>query len=815
MSTAQTLTFTANGAGTSTAADAVTSLLASAAANTTLTGAGITVSQNASNQLVFTNSANQQFTVESAGDTGNLLGLGAYALKTGSTTADYTSILAAANYDPTGTVVTTGANPAPQTSLQFSVGGGPAVSIASIALDAGDATAAKHTSAASVAAVSIAAGANSFHFAVDGQNVNVALTADTPASTANITSGAVTFGNVSTGDQVQVSINGTTHNVTLLGYGGSVGGAADTSVADVQGDLQNAIDTAFGVSHATVTTDGTHLTITSATAGSGGSVAITNGLAQDGLAHLNFSNLQSSQGTDTTTSAASVANQINSAITAANLTGGAAATASVLANGAIAITNSAVGADHTVSAITAGTNLGANSLTGSLITALTVGTTATLGTNISGTNLATVITGELNANATLAAAGLTASFGAGKLTISSSNNTAFRVNAGASAANGTSVGTVDLTSGANFSQSPATLKIATVDAGVSASTTVTLNQNYATAGALVTAINTQLTAAGSTASASQVSINGKNYLQISNGTAGPSHSVQVLSTGTANATLGFTDNTVKAGNNEVNIGFGVSNTSDVGNVGLAVGQSALSVVNAGGTTQTGALTFAALTPTTGTQALTVAANNSNGAQQSLTITLAATGAGTAALSNSGSGDSIDNAVAYINSQLQKTNNSTLQSIVAVKQAVGGKEEINFVSPLAAFQVGVGTAAPNTGLNAGAAETATASLTGASSNISIETQAGAEAAITAIGNAVSALGSAQATVGIGENQLGYAVSLASSQVTNLSAAESNIRDANVAAQAANLSKAQVLQQASIAAMAQANSAPQAVLALLRG
>jgi flagellin len=38
---------------------------------------------------------------------------------------------------------------------------------------------------------------------------------------------------------------------------------------------------------------------------------------------------------------------------------------------------------------------------------------------------------------------------------------------------------------------------------------------------------------------------------------------------------------------------------------------------------------------------------------------------------------------------------------------------------------------------------------------------------------------------------------------------------VASEAANLSKAQVLQQASIAAMAQANSAPQAVLSLLKG
>jgi flagellin len=70
------------------------------------------------------------------------------------------------------------------------------------------------------------------------------------------------------------------------------------------------------------------------------------------------------------------------------------------------------------------------------------------------------------------------------------------------------------------------------------------------------------------------------------------------------------------------------------------------------------------------------------------------------------------------------------------------------------------------------------------------------------------------VGAGQNDLHYAVKLAQSQIANFSAAEARIRDADVAAEAANLTKAQVLQQASMAAMAQANSAPQSVLSLLR-
>jgi flagellin len=92
--------------------------------------------------------------------------------------------------------------------------------------------------------------------------------------------------------------------------------------------------------------------------------------------------------------------------------------------------------------------------------------------------------------------------------------------------------------------------------------------------------------------------------------------------------------------------------------------------------------------------------------------------------------------------------------------------------------------------------------------------GAEAAINAVTNAVQLLGQVQGSVGAGENDLNYAIGLANSQITNFSATESSIRDADVATEAANLTKAQVLEQASVAAMAQANAAPQAILSLLK-
>ncbi|MCL6545775.1 MAG: flagellin [Bryobacteraceae bacterium] len=89
------------------------------------------------------------------------------------------------------------------------------------------------------------------------------------------------------------------------------------------------------------------------------------------------------------------------------------------------------------------------------------------------------------------------------------------------------------------------------------------------------------------------------------------------------------------------------------------------------------------------------------------------------------------------------------------------------------------------------------------------------ALSAITAAVGLLGAVQGKVGTGQNKLYYAIQLAQSQIASFSAAESRLRDADIAAEAANLTKAQVMEQASLAAMAQANASPQAVLALLRG
>lgn len=111
--------------------------------------------------------------------------------------------------------------------------------------------------------------------------------------------------------------------------------------------------------------------------------------------------------------------------------------------------------------------------------------------------------------------------------------------------------------------------------------------------------------------------------------------------------------------------------------------------------------------------------------------------------------------------------------------------------------------------------AQADATGLAINaLTVDTAANAATAVTALATAVTTLGSVQAQVGTIENRLTYAISLAQSQIVNNKAAESRIRDANVAEESTNLTKYNILTQSGMAALAQANASTASVLALLR-
>ena len=97
---------------------------------------------------------------------------------------------------------------------------------------------------------------------------------------------------------------------------------------------------------------------------------------------------------------------------------------------------------------------------------------------------------------------------------------------------------------------------------------------------------------------------------------------------------------------------------------------------------------------------------------------------------------------------------------------------------------------------------------------INTQGAAATAVTTVAAAITTLGAVQGQVGTLENRLSYAINLAQSQIVNTRAAESRIRDANIAEESANLTRFNILNQSGLAALAQANQSTSAVLSLLR-
>ncbi|WP_341218421.1 flagellin, partial [Neptunomonas phycophila] len=124
--------------------------------------------------------------------------------------------------------------------------------------------------------------------------------------------------------------------------------------------------------------------------------------------------------------------------------------------------------------------------------------------------------------------------------------------------------------------------------------------------------------------------------------------------------------------------------------------------------------------------------------------------------------------------------------------------------------------------AGAMETAigiqeTNSAEGAGSNVAsidISTAAGAQKAIDTIDAALEQINSTRGDLGAVSNRLDFTVNNLSNVAENVSAARSQIQDADFAAESANLSRAQVLQQAGTAMLAQANASSQNVLSLLQ-
>jgi len=306
----------------------------------------------------------------------------------------------------------------------------------------------------------------------------------------------------------------------------------------------------------------------------------------------------------------------------------------------------------------------------------------------------------------------------------------------------------------------------------------TLNTNFASNSSLQQAGLVASTGAGSSI---VISSNNGTYFRVSSNTSGGAYGFGTV-----------------AGSASTTAVTGGSNTTSAALV-------------SGGSSSSGLLAYSSIRNGNDDQLITLAAKDSAGVEQSLAVTLQAD-------STAQRGRTIDEAINYINTQIQASSSEDIKKIVAVKErdaAAGGAEKIRFISALASFKVSVGDNPNDTGVTTSQGGVVSSALLTGGANVDISSQTNAQSAVSALAAAVIELGKVQAVVGRGQNQFNFAVSLAQTQLNNLAASESRIRDADLAAEAANLTRAQILQQAGIAALAQANSAPQAVLGLLRG
>ncbi len=542
-----------------------------------------------------------------------------------------------------------------------------------------------------------------------------------------------------------------------------------------------------------------------------------------------------------TAGAARTAAQIVADINATN--GGAGlfgATASVV-GGKVTVTSNAIGTGSSVQFVASANTVNA---TVGFVTTLQSGTAATnnvLSVKVDGgtsqqvtltagaaRTAAQIVTDINNSNGGAGLSGATASVVSGKVTITSNTtgvassiqfdvngtstvNTTIGVNTTAVAginAVDSSAATLGLTAGTTTGTASATqLTITTgsndklsitVDGGSAQVVTLT-GGGLRTAAQVVTDINAVLL----TSATASADANG--HIKIVSASTGTGSSIAFNAVANdAYTTLGLSVGTTTG--NAGDAGYGVLGATFSGNTVSAAPATSVQV-DAGGSSQSSSFAFTPVLYGSDAQTISITANNGSGAQQSQSITLKND-------NTSRSGRSIDESISYINTQLQQSNNPTLQSIVAVKENVAGTEKVKFLSTLGSFKISVGTNANGTGFGSqGLTDASTLAAGGSTADISA--QGSAVNAVSALSSAVSALGKAQAVVGRGQNQFNYAINLAQSQLSNLAAAESRIRDADLAAEAANLTKSQILLQAGIAALAQANSAPQQVLSLLRG
>jgi flagellin len=157
-------------------------------------------------------------------------------------------------------------------------------------------------------------------------------------------------------------------------------------------------------------------------------------------------------------------------------------------------------------------------------------------------------------------------------------------------------------------------------------------------------------------------------------------------------------------------------------------------------------------------------------------------------------------------------NNTIGGVTAEQALLGSvkfsaSEKINFLSP-------DGNLDQTLGLASGSADSIDVNTSEGMNKVDISSVAGANEAILRVDAALDSVNKVRGELGAIQNRFESTIANLGTSVENLSASNSRILDADFAAETANLAKSQVLQQAGISVLAQANARPQQVLSLLQ-
>jgi flagellin len=258
----------------------------------------------------------------------------------------------------------------------------------------------------------------------------------------------------------------------------------------------------------------------------------------------------------------------------------------------------------------------------------------------------------------------------------------------------------------------------------------------------------------------------------------------------------------------------VANTTQFNNVKLLDGSFT------GATFQVGANANDTITVASLTDANTAALSSvtaANGQSSSVTgiSSLTAVGSGALVINGVDVGASIGAAGTSqqrVSQVVDAINNySTTTGVNAAYDSSTGHIVLSSGSTIAVTGSDDGTA---TGFNVSAGDgSATATTTTGLTGLSLSSFSGATLAIQQIDSALQQIDTARANLGAVENRFSSVVANNSSMENNLSSSRSQIQDTDFAKETANMTRAQILQQAGVAMLAQANQVPQTVLKLL--